>query len=164
LIAAAVADQRSRVPQAPARAEIDEVSARQGRQTLFSDRTFPTTRRSPSQSKSRPLKTRLAPSWREAPLLARGRLEQPGVTRSCAPHTVFIHAPGESLPLLLMAERCSRSPAIRSTARLSRVRGASLEELRSQRGPARAGLADRVLPIGQEHQTLCVSVPLWFAK
>src|SRR5512139_3161374 len=68
LIAAAVADQRSRVPESSVRAKIAEILARQGGQTFFSERTPPTTYRTPSQSTSRALKTRLAPSRTEAPL------------------------------------------------------------------------------------------------
>ena len=117
MIAAAVADQRSRVSQSSVRAKIAEILARQGRQTFFSDRAPRTTYPTPSQSTSRPVETLCAPSRREAPLVARGRLEQRGVMRSCAPHTLLIRAPQESLPLLLTAENCVRSPATRLTTR-----------------------------------------------
>ena len=93
MIAAAVADQRSGVPQSSVRSEIPKILARQGRQTFFSERTLPTTYRSPSQSTSRALKTRLAPCRTEMPLLARGRLEQLDVTRFHSPRIVLIRTP-----------------------------------------------------------------------
>jgi len=107
LIAAAVADQRSGVPQSSVRSKIAEILARQGRQTFFSERTLPTTYRSPSQSTSRALKTRLAPSRTEASLLTRGRVEQLYVTRFHAPHAVLIGAPRGSLHVFRGVDSCS---------------------------------------------------------
>jgi hypothetical protein len=135
LIAAAVADQRSRVPQSSVRAKIAEILARQGRQTLLSDRTSPTTCRSPSQSTSRPLKTRLAPSRAEAPLFAGARLDQLRVTRSCAPHTLLIRAPQESLDVYRGRDACSschKCPISQETHRRlhSSLRGPFLSRLR----------------------------------
>ena len=107
MIAAAVADQRSGVPQSSVRSKIAEILARQGRQTFFSKRTLPTAYRSPSQSTSPALKTRLAPCRTETPLLARGRLEQLDVTRFHAPHTVLIRAPRGLLHVFRGADSCS---------------------------------------------------------
>ena len=120
MIAVAVADQRSRVPQNSVRSKITEILARQGRPAFFSDRAPPATYRTTSQPTSCPRKTRAVPSRRETPLVARGSFEQFGVMRSSAPHTLLIRAPQESRPLLLTAENCVRSPAIRLATRFAR--------------------------------------------
>jgi hypothetical protein len=146
LIAAAVADQRSRVPKSPVRTKIAEILARQRRHTFFLYRAPPTTCRSPVQSTSGTLKTRLAPSPTEAPLLARGRLEQLGVTRSCAPHTLLSRAPQESLHVYRGADSCSschECPISQETRQRlnSSLRGPSLSRLR---------LAARRAPVDRE--------------
>jgi hypothetical protein len=120
LIAAAVADQRSRVPQHPVRSKIAEILARQGRQTFFFDRPPRITCRSLSHATWCSLKTGCAPSRTEAPFLARGRLDQLNVKRLCTLCTLLMRAPRESLPLLLTAETCLCSPAIRLTTRFAR--------------------------------------------
>jgi hypothetical protein len=107
LIAATVADQRSRVPQSPVRSKIAKISAPQGRQIFFSDRLVPTTHRTPSQSTSRAPKTRLASSRIEVPPFNRERSEQLHVTRFHAPHTAIILAPRESLHLFRGADSCA---------------------------------------------------------
>jgi hypothetical protein len=164
LIAAAVADQRSRVPQSSVRTKIAEVLAPRGRQTFFSDCTPPATYRTLSQPTSRALQTRRAAGPTEAPLLARGRLEQPGVTRSCAPHTSLLRAPQESLPLLLTARNCLRSPVIRSTTRFARGTEVTEGVPPGKDWPIDIPPEAGKLSTGQEHQTLGVSVSLWFAK
>jgi hypothetical protein len=158
LIAAAVADQGSRVPQSSVRAEIAEILGRQGRQTFFSDRALRTTCPTPPLSISLPCKTRLAPSRRAAPLLDRGSFAQLGVTRSCAPHTFLILAPHVSRHVDRDAHSCSschECPFSQMTRPLlhSMLRGAFLSQLR---------LAARRTPVNREPTGMC-RAPLPFA-
>lgn len=88
MIAAAVADQRSRVPQNSVRSKIVEILASQGRQAFLAKSAPPTTYRSSLRKSPGKLKAPIDPAPQQEPLSAQEARQDLHSTDSCVPYGV----------------------------------------------------------------------------